>query len=387
MPKQTAKPARPSGLKIVIFSLIALGLVTALLLGLLEGGAIALNRAGLLAPTTQTEFRYRQPAAYANAPYFSRAFVEESMRQPGGWNTPSNTTLVIPNDFKGEWFNITNGQRITTSQPETFKHTIHLFGGSTVYNSEVPDNLTIASQLQSILNQKSPGTYKVENWGASSVKASQQLERLRTVNLQPGDMVIFYDGVNDAVQGVYAASPEGFMVKSNREKLAALGWFAYVVRAQLWLRDHSAFAAAILPAPDAKAPNHLADADKVDMLANETAIRYAETIRSAASYVQGKGAIFIHILQPNLLTKNSHTPYEQSLIAQPMLVVPGSQQAIPVAYTAMASATTALRADGIATTLDWTTLLDDLPDTYLDFCHTNHVANERIARELSKLVP
>lgn len=387
MPKTPAKPARPSGLKIVAFSLIALGLATALLLGLLEGGAIALNRAGTLPPTTQTEFRLRQPAAYANAPYFSRAFVEESMRQPGGWTTPEGTSLVIPNDFTGEWFTIKNGQRATTGQPATFKHTVHLFGGSTVYNSEVPDNLTIASQLQTMLNEKSPNTYKVENWGASSVKASQQLERLRTINVQPGDVVIFYDGVNDAVQGVYAASPEGFMVKSNREKLAALGWFAYVVRAQLWLRDHSAFAAAILPAPDAAAPAHTADPDKLELLANETATRYAETIRSANSYAQEKGATFIQILQPNLLTKSRFTPYEQSLLAQPMLVAPGSQQAIPVAYAAMASATTALRADGTVTTFDWSTILDGLPDSYLDFCHTNHVANTHIAAALSHLVP
>lgn len=373
-------------LKPVVFYL-ALLLVGLIPLLMLEGGARLLNRLEFLPPATMWEYRLRQPEPYADAPYFSRDFVRESQRHPGGWSTPQGGRLVLPHDFSGTWFTTRDGLRHTVGQPERAVHTVYLFGGSTLFNAEVPDAHTVASQLQSLLNQRHPSMWRVENYGASSVNAAQQLERLRSIPLRAGDMVVFYDGVNDAVQGVFYQNPEGWMVQSNRDKLAHLGSVqAFTLRLQLWLRDHSALGAAILPAPDATAPAHLANDAELAALVNHTADLYRKALREAALYTEQRGARFIHVLQPNLFTKASWTPYETSLAANSMLVADGLQRTINATYPALREASANLQADGMVTTLDMTDALDSVNNTYLDFCHVAHAGNAEIAARLAAVV-
>src|SRR5690348_11616736 len=56
-------------------------------------------------------FRKSQPAPYQNAPYFSAAFIAESMTQPGDWFTPDGTHLILPADYKGHDFHVRGNQR------------------------------------------------------------------------------------------------------------------------------------------------------------------------------------------------------------------------------------------------------------------------------------
>ena len=113
-------------------------------------------------------FRLTRPEPYKNSIFFSREFIEESFRQPEGYFTPSGTRLVYPNNFHGKWFNYENHQRITVSQPAIYKSRIFLFGGSTVQNSEVPDDFTIASFIQKAVSKNN---IRVENYGVTSVLA------------------------------------------------------------------------------------------------------------------------------------------------------------------------------------------------------------------------
>ena len=127
---------------------LAISLAAVLIcLAVLELGARAWLGAAGERITDHRQFRSTQPAPYRDAPYFSREFVAESFAQPGGWGTPEGTRRVIPNGFAGTHFHAANGRRRTAFQPEASERTAYLFGGSTMYSSEVPDEHTIASNL------------------------------------------------------------------------------------------------------------------------------------------------------------------------------------------------------------------------------------------------
>ena len=169
---------------------------------------------------THFSFRLGQPEPYQDANYFSNKFIEEASAQPGGWILDEKYTGVKPKNYNGTWINVIDNKRVTINDTTLqFKNSIYLFGGSTVYNGEVPDSYTIASQLALIgANKKS---FRVINMGASSIHAGQQLGRLKSeVALTPNDVVIFYDGVNDVFERIVYENKEGFMVgKPKKESL------------------------------------------------------------------------------------------------------------------------------------------------------------------------
>ena len=108
--------------------------------------------------------------------------------------------------------------RVTKFQPLQYKNTIHIFGGSTIFSGEVPDENTIPSFLQKKINDSNI-SYKVNNYGVSSVTAKHQFERLKNmVEIKKGDIVIFYDGANDVLQKIYLGNEEGWIVGGNKEK-------------------------------------------------------------------------------------------------------------------------------------------------------------------------
>ena len=147
-------------------------------------------------PTNSFDFRMSCPKPYKNAEFFSQEFIRESFFQPGGWNISEKTGDISPKDFSGRYFNTSNGIRKTSFQPEKFENTVYLFGDSTVYGSEVPDEYTIASQLQMLFSEFIPGKYIVMNYGITSFTTDKQLKMLKTVDgLKEGDIVIFYEGI------------------------------------------------------------------------------------------------------------------------------------------------------------------------------------------------
>lgn len=80
------------------------------------------------------------------------------------------------------------------------KVNIWLFGGSTVYGTGVPDWATLPSYLSRRLNAAGPNCVTVANFGVEGYVSNQELLQLLDelkAGLRP-DIVVFYDGVNDA---------------------------------------------------------------------------------------------------------------------------------------------------------------------------------------------
>lgn len=79
---------------------------------------------------------------------------------------------------------------------------VFLFGGSTMVGMGVPDAWAIPSLLQDRVG----GAYRLYNFATPAFVAEQSLHRL-VVELARGnipDVVIFYDGINDACAGTYS---------------------------------------------------------------------------------------------------------------------------------------------------------------------------------------
>ncbi|HEX2274954.1 MAG TPA: hypothetical protein VHG90_13865 [Acidimicrobiales bacterium] len=361
--------------------LVVASLLFAVLLA--EVGARVYGAVADIGPRSAFDYRLTRPPPYEHSPYFSESFVREQYRQPGGYHTAAGSDFLVPHDFHGRFYNVDNGIRRTTGQPRGPRQTVLLFGGSTIYNAEVPDDLTAASSLQRLLEREFPGTYRVVNYGVDSANARQQLQRLKTVDIAPGDLVVFYDGDNEAYGGVYLNNPSGTIYQSQRrsyERSGPLGKLVYRLNAQL--RKRSYLVRKFLTPPP-ELPSHVGQQPVAQQLAQETARVYEEALREAAAFSAAKGARFAHFLQPNLFTAPSLTNYEATLVDNEYLVFPGVKEAVRLSYPLLQATVAKLRSEGV-TSSDLSSLDPHPPgrEVYLDFAHVNEEGNAKIAEAI-----
>ena len=332
-------------------------------------------------PTGHYEFRKERPAPYMDAAYFSQDFMDEWRHQPGGWQYPENTRLIIPNDYEGAYFNVIDGKRATVYQPESHASSVYLFGGSTMYCGEVPDKLTIASRLQLLFNEHYPDTYRVENYGTTSVSTVQQLERLRTISsFRAGDIVVFYDGVNDIGQGLFYARPEETMIERNRRVMEELSMFE---RTMLYLSVKSDFVQLLFDPINRSEPEHLSDSAFVSQLLESMKSRFKQTLQEAHDYCASHNVTFFHFLQPHIWADDTLSEYEATLSENYYVIPVGEARSFSIGYPGLQQATTEL-AETIHS-IDLTDILNDRPDNeeyFFDSFHVNHRANEIIAAHI-----
>ena len=332
-------------------------------------------------PRTHYDYRKQQPEPYVDAAYFSKEFVDESFRQPGGWKYPKNTRLIIPNDYHGTHFNILDGKRSTDFQPDRHENAVYLFGGSTIYNSEVPDSLTVASQLQLLFNKHYPGKYIVENYGTTTVTTVQQLERLKTLSsFRHDDIVVFYDGVNDIYQSIFYANPEETMIQRNRRSAKEL---SFINRAMLYLSNRSRLIQLFFDPINRSEPEHLSDAAFANRLLDSMKSRFKKAIKEAHDYSIKNNASFFHYLQPHLYSDKVFSKYEKNLCQNYYIVPKGIEKSFSMGRPVLQNATMEL-AEGI-NSIDLTDILNERPQNeeyFLDSVHVNHMANEIIAKHI-----
>lgn len=316
------------------------------------------------------EFRLTKPEPYSSSPFFSKEFIEESFDQPKGWVTPPGTSIVLPNDYHGKYFNVTNNVRNTVGNISAPHRNIYIFGGSTTYGSEVPDKYTIASQLQELVNQNKLNA-NVHNLGVTTIHAGQQFEKLKNIHIASGDIVIFYDGVNDVVQRIYFGHTNGWMANESKSspiivklirKLAKRSFFFRWVDRNFTTRKTYSF--------DSK-------------LVQDGVGKYYEAIESANRHVKGKQALFFHFVQPNLYTKKRLNLYEKSLIEkQGDMVPPGILEAFDASYPLILRKFASLPYN-----YNLSDAFDDFQESpYLDFCHVNEKANYVIAKSFFQTI-
>lgn len=351
-----------------------------LALGLAEGGCRVY--CAFVPPTVTSLYQLRvsRPPPYQNADFFSRGFINESFSQPGGWKTDPSFGW-IPNDYHGKYFNVSGGKRRTTDAPDPSKTKgrVLVFGGSTVYCSEVPDSMTICSYLQRTLNQTGQGHYKVENFGATTVTIKQQLARLKLEPVGTGDVIVFFDGVNDIVLSIFYNHPDGTIIDESRKQLEGLGSMQRLIfKIHRKFAPYSAFIAVLLnPIKPAQSAKEI-DSTVLDIAARQ----YQQSVLEASEYCRLKGAKFVHFLQPCLLVSARKSPYESSLVENGWITPPGLARAFEVGYPALRRSGKVTAEAGVPD-FDLSSCLDSrTEEVYLDYAHVNHVANQMIAQSI-----
>ncbi len=311
------------------------------------------------------EFRLQRPEPYVNANYFSKDFINETFTQPGKWLLDKEFGGVKPSDYKGKWINVKNNRRVTINEPKNYVSTIYIFGGSTVYNGEVPDNLTIASQLAS--SSANDNLYKVVNMGATSIHSAQQFGRLKSeINLNEGDLVIFYDGVNDVLQRIIYQNRDGYMIGQPKKE----SFWMKLLRSK---RKYSS----ILQIMYSEMIKNTKETSPT--LISNSVDDYINILVDVNNYVKTQGAYFYHFLQPTLFTKNKLNKYEQMLLEKgepfvPIQFIEPYKRSYPLIES---------RLNNFEFSHSLTGIFDNLNESpFLDYCHVNHVGNKIISENI-----
>lgn len=325
-------------------------------------------------PPSPWDYRSSRPLAYKNSSYFSQAFVDEAFTHQN-WVNPKDTRIIYPGDYNGRWFNVKDGIRKTVGTPPA-KRRILLIGSSTVYNAEVPDEFTIASHLQNLINTRRTEKVEVLNFGASGVKVSQQLERLKALAIGTDDTVVFYDGTADAMQGVFYANFDGWIVGENRKHFDNI-----IARNRTTIETlarYSRMFNKLYAQTTNYLPEHLKHPEQLKALAEDSRVKLLAGLLETDTYVRSKGAAFVHVLQPDLFTRPLRD-FEVPLVENHFLTMNGVGSALRVAHEEFSSLTQSLVSKSVMA-YDATTLFDKVgAPIYLDFAHTNELGNKLIA--------
>ena len=254
-------------------------------------------------------------------------------------------------------FSIKNGLRTTSDQPEEYDLNILLFGGSTTFMEEVPDDLTHASFLQRRLNlDKKVRVINHGKGGATVLNRVSFLVKNRVI--VKGDVVILYFGVNDCgqlVRGRESSSLRSpFLILSGRiglQKSEIGKW----VRGELLFRHNS----------------------RCSISAFDSTV---SAINELKELVESRGAKLLIVLQPNLFVSKTKSEYEESLRSRWSSFTVGQVKLCYPKYEDFV--------DQCSFGISLTTIFDNLEHiVYLDWCHVNARGAEIVAQSLySELV-
>lgn len=316
--------------------------------------------------------------AYTSKPWFSEAFLAASFTQPGGWTTPAGTTMILPKDCQNPYFTVVRGVRKTTGfqwnvgDPPPIK--LLLLGASNVYCSEVPDDLTWASLLQSQLAQhESTRGVRAFNYGTTSAKTSQMLERLR-YEIEQGnvpDVCVLYTGGNDVIQDVYNNDPDAVIFQTELSHQPA--WYIRLASRSAVFRLMLARAQQHQPPPP-----HVNDTRAVEQLAVKAADEFAKNIRQTQDLCRRYNVRLVVLLHPTVYSigrpLNDH---EAAAIEHSR---PGLKQCFDVTYPLFKEKIASLRREGIDA-YDLTDIFDanDKP-IFLDGFHVESDGNAIVAQ-------
>lgn len=345
----------------------------------LEVGARFLEAVDSIPPHSVVEARLRGAPADRGLGIDTGALIAESRT---GWSGGriAGFPLLVPGDLSGRYINIRDHRRVTTDGPPQPEARLWLFGGSTIFGLEVPDSETVASHLQRFLNA-APIRWRVENMGLLAMTTRNQLQLMRAAaDIRPGDVVVFYDGVNDVAQWLFNAQPDENLADAGARALMRRPWHERIlVRLHNQLIVHSAFVRLFL---DPRRPIANIQPPSGDLV-GRLEVDYERTLTTAAAEIRARGGRFVHLLQPNIFTLARPRPDEEALLANGWLVLPGLRAAFDAGYPALRRVSARLRAAGIASH-DLSDALDGRSrEIFYDFCHLNGLGNALIARAIN----
>jgi lysophospholipase L1-like esterase len=332
-------------------------------------------------------FLSERPPPYENAEYFSPEFIDEAKRS---FQRGTEAKQAVLPDFDGAYIKIRAGLRHTTDQPREFDSRVLVFGASTVFSRRVPDELTIPSHLQRLVNALPGRKIRVENHGYPGNMIHQQLSRLRQAKVGRGDVVIFYDGIGDILVNLYFRRVP---VRRHDERLSqsiddvAVRRLNLAQRLMHDLRVHAGESAAVRLLFDMQrgaTAGEAEDAATMHWFFDRVKVRFRNEMIASHRLVEQKGAHFYHFLQPNLFIQERRTNHEEWVVANELKSIPGVDEAFRIGYPKLREAIEQARSAGVVS-FDITDAFVDRPlgeEIYFDAYHVNHVGNALAAQRI-----
>ena len=118
---------------------------------------------------------------YDNAKTYEVLEVVKSKINPDGSNSLE--------ERHGQFLNIRDGRRVTAYQPENYRNKIYFFGNCVYFGFGVPDDKTVESRLQKLLNENN-FPYRVENFAYPFSNKQQNIfYNLNNIHPEPGDII------------------------------------------------------------------------------------------------------------------------------------------------------------------------------------------------------
>lgn len=304
----------------------------------------------------QTKKYYQDADALSKAndsdsPLDEYNFVNEELIRYSG-------DLITIGDFDGSFIKIKDGRRVTVGSNGLRQRRVLIFGGSTVFCAEVPDLLTSSSQLQQLILENNL-EFDVFNYGIPGLRIENQFNILKNVkDLGPGDIVVFYDGVNDLIR----VFEEGLKKHKNQAPWRQLNVFATAVEKRSLLFKRVSISGYV---DNIGVTNEYLESGAKQYISDNW-LKYEELAREL---VEKRGADFVHILQPNWLTfknlserKSEDKRFSDMRVIQEIFKSNASQKL------------------GI---IDFTERLNSLNDTpFLDWVHLDEIGDKKIAEEM-----
>ena len=266
--------------------------------------------------------------------------------------------IVTHKDFDGDYIKIENGRRATIGSTGLRQKRILIFGGSTIFCGEMPDSLTVPSHLQKIVLDNALD-FDVLNFGIPGMRIENQFRNLKILeDLGPDDVVVFYDGVND-LNKVYEF---GLDRRNNRTPWRQINKLFSELENRSWFIRYLA--------PTVYVESRGIGQDFLSSQAKQlVADNWLAFDKLARNYVEDKGATFVHILQPNLLT------YSKASDIGKVRQKWSDMQAIENELISYATETNEIK--------DFTEVLDDLDGTpFFDWAHLDEIGNKKVAEEM-----
>lgn len=334
-------------------------------------------------PVYQTRWAFREnnPPAYANSPYYNADFIRESAQSV---TIEYDGKVSRLKDFKGKYINVVNGLRRTKFTPEEARNTVHIYGASTIFSQEVPDEFTIPSILQRKVKEITD-RYMVVNHGVPAVDSGDQLYYLHETKLKQGDIVIFFGGGGDIYNNVYAGNGHDASAKSPGIKKTENFFETQILPAIEKVKLINL--AKLLKYIERKSiPVNMRNAEEVNARATEASENFANNIQQANQYSRMSGADFYNFFQPSVFSLKKRTEHEQFIIDNFFLTPSGVELAYNNSIDKFLICNKTLNSEGIVS-IDLSHVLDNRQgEVYLDFAHSTERANETIASAIFSMI-
>jgi hypothetical protein len=317
---------------------------------------------------------------------WGRAFVEDQKKAFSLKSQYKPYCIYTARPFKSRLFNVDiNGNRETINfdNNKKLQKVIYLYGGSTVYNGEVPDEYTIASLLSQRLNGIDQNySYKVINFGVSGYVSSNELLSMLTessqnyIHYSKPDYILFYNGVNDIGMGVYHGMPGGHFGQQDIQ-LRFNNFLKFIIeRLKYKIKDNSFFLKLI-------ERKKIKKFSKTECLKNAKLQNYIylQNLYLAKKIGERDGINVKFILQPSIFTTDSKNMYDK-LIKKEALE---NNFDIPyvIGYKEFLNSA---KENSVINFTEILNSVDPNVQLFLDSVHTTHFSNYIIAKNIAEII-